>query len=38
VYRSRWWSTGLRAFAVLLLYLITISLALAGLMVWTLLS
>ncbi|ALT76277.1 DUF3667 domain-containing protein [Paucibacter sp. KCTC 42545] len=38
VYGSRWWSTGLRAFAVLLLYLITISMALAGLMVWTLLS
>ncbi|MEL4181466.1 DUF3667 domain-containing protein [Roseateles sp. PN1] len=38
VYRSRWWSTGLRAFAVLLLYSITISMALAGLMVWTLLS
>jgi len=38
VYRSRWWSTALRAFVIVLLYLSTVTLALALVAVWTVLT
>lgn len=38
VYRTRWWSTGLRAFTLFVLYAMTLVLGIAGVMLWAFFS